>query len=310
MSRFGRKELFAFLFLSTIWSGNWLVIRIGLRDLPPLRFAGMRMVLACLLLLPLALRARLRPADREAGWIAVVGLLQLGISYGCVYTAEQWIDSGLAALIFSTFPIWVGILGHFRLRDEPMTLKTAAAAVLGVSGVAVLQAPAIARAGSVDARHLLIGTGLVITGAVASAVASISVKKHLSAVSPPMSVFGQAVVAAVFLLSLSALFERGLPWRWTPPSIAALAYLGIVGTMTFIGSQWLVARVPVPVIGAFPLLSTVLAITWGVAFGREGFSARTAAGAALILTGVVLAVSAQAGRAGRPATPPAPARTS
>ena len=309
MSRFGRKELLAFLFLSTIWSGNWLIIRIGLRDLPPLRFSGLRMVIACALLLPLALRTRLRPSRREAGWIAAAGLLQLGVSYGCVYTAEQWIDSGLAALVFSTFPIWVGILGHFRLPDEPMTLRTAAAAVLGVSGVAVLQAPAIARAGSVDAVHLLAGTALVLTGAVASAIASITVKKHLAAVSPPLSVFGQAVVAAVFLLSLSTLFERGLPWRWTASSAAALAYLGIVGTMTFIGSQWLVARVPVPVIGAFPLLSTVLAITWGVSFGRESFSARTAAGAALILTGVVLAVSAQARSASRAAAP-APAGTS
>ena len=302
MSRFGKKELFAFLFLSTIWSGNWLVIRIGLRDLPPLRFSGLRMVLACALLLPLALRTRMRPPRREMGWIAVAGLLQLGVSYGCVYTAEQWIDSGLAALIFSTFPIWVGILGHFRLPDEPMTIRTAAAAVLGVSGVAVLQAPAIARAGSVDALHLFAGTGLVLTGAVASAIASITVKKHLAAVSPPLSVLGQAVVAAVFLLTLSVLFERSLPWRWTPSSSAALAYLGIVGTMTFIGSQWLVARVPVPVIGAFPLLSTVLAITWGVAFGRESFSARSAAGAALILTGVVLAVSAQARAAVRAAS--------
>ena len=60
MSRFGRKELAAFLFLSAIWSGNWLVIRIGVRDLPPLRFAGFRMVLACVLLLFLAFRARLR----------------------------------------------------------------------------------------------------------------------------------------------------------------------------------------------------------------------------------------------------------
>ena len=309
MSRFGRRELAAFLFLSTIWSGNWLVIRIGLRDLPPLRFSGMRMVLACVLLLPLSLRTRARPSRRETSWIAVAGLLQLGVSYGCVYTAEQWIDSGLAALIFSTFPIWIGILGHFRLPDEPLTVRTGAAAVLGVSGVAVLQAPAIARAGSIDALHLLAGTGLVLTGAVASAIASITVKKHLAAVSPPLSVFGQAVVAAVFLLTLSLLFERGVPSRWTISSGAALGYLGIVGTMTFIGSQWLVARVPVPVIGAFPLLSTVLAITWGVAFAGEGFSARTAAGAALILTGVVLAVWAQA-RAAVPSPAPASAGTS
>jgi drug/metabolite transporter (DMT)-like permease len=293
MSRFGRKELAAFLFLSAIWSGNWLVIRIGLRDLPPLRFAGLRMVFACVLLLPLAVRHRALARASEWRWIALAGLLQLGISYGCVYTAEQWIESGLAALLFATFPIWVLVLGHFRLKDEPATGRTLAAALLGLGGVAVLQIPSLTRAGSAGALRLAAGGGLMLVSALASAVASIDVKKHLSRIPPPVSVFGQAVVAAAFLLFASILFEANAAVRWTSTSLTALSYLGVVGTMTFIGSQWLVARVPVAVIGAFPLLSTALALVWGVALAGESFSARIALGAAMILTAVALAATAR-----------------
>ena len=99
-----RRDLGIFWLLSALWSGNWLWIKIGLAGLPPFRFAGLRLALACVLLAPFVLR-RPRPtvSPGEARWIALVGFLQIGVSYACVFTAEQWIDSGLTALIFASF---------------------------------------------------------------------------------------------------------------------------------------------------------------------------------------------------------------
>lgn len=114
------RDLAAFWLLSVLGSGNWLLIKIGLESLPPFRFVGLRMALASLLLAAFVLR-RPRPSVTagQARAIALIGFLQIGVSYACVFTAEQWIDSGLTALLFSSFAIWVAVLGHFLLEGEP-----------------------------------------------------------------------------------------------------------------------------------------------------------------------------------------------
>jgi drug/metabolite transporter (DMT)-like permease len=286
-----RRDLGVFWFLSALWSGNWLWIKVGLSSLPPFRFAGLRLAIACVLLAPFVLR-RPRPsvAAAEARWIALVGFLQIGVSYACVFTAEQWIDSGLTALIFASFAIWVPLFGHFLLADEPLTGRVLLAILAGIAGVAVIEGPALLRAGSrsLTAGPLAAGGLLVLTSAVVSAFSAVVVKKRLSRVSAMANVWGQSLVAALVLLAASALFEGGAPSRWTAGSASALAYLSVVGTFTFLGTQWLIPRLPVAVVGTFPILNTLLALLWGSALGHERITPRAAAGGALILAGVLL----------------------
>ena len=299
MSRLRGRELAAFLGLSAIWSGNWLVIRIGLRDLPPFLFAAARMAIAVPLLFLLA-RGFPKSTPRERAWIGLVGFLQIGVSYGCVYTAEQWIDSSLAAVFFSTFPIWMAILGHLALEGERLTARTALAALFGFSGIVLLESPALTRAASARPPGLLAGGILVTASAFASAVASVLIKKRLASVPARRNVLGQAAVGGLALFAASLAAERGAAVRWSPSAVGAVLYLGIVGTLIYVGSQWLIPRVSVAVVGAFPIVNTLLAILWGTALARERFTVRGAAATVLILAGVVLATGA-GGAASRPA---------
>src|SRR5437667_12293062 len=105
-----------------LWGSTWMVIRIGLRDLPPLAFAGMRMALAGLLLTPFALRsAELRMPRRRWAAVAVTGLLQIGIPYALMFVAQQRVPSGLAAVLFATFPVWVGLVARWLLPHHALT---------------------------------------------------------------------------------------------------------------------------------------------------------------------------------------------
>src|SRR6266540_3448519 len=94
------RVLAVYCFLCAIWGSTWLVIKIGLQYLPPLSFAG---------------------------------LLQIGVAYALIFVAQQWIESGLSALLFATFPLWVGLLAHFFIENEPLTARTLAAAALGLA---------------------------------------------------------------------------------------------------------------------------------------------------------------------------------
>jgi len=273
-----------------------MVIKIGLRDLPPLRFAGYRMALACLLLVPFAFRRQgKRPTRREKGWIVLAGFLQIGLSYAFVFMASQWIESGLAALLFATFPICVGVFAHFLLPEEPLTPRTLLAASLGLLGVGVIEGPAVARAFEAGFGPLIAGGGLVLGSAIVSGYSNVLVKKHLGAVSPARNVWGQTLVGSGFLLLCAAALERGQPSHWTASAVGALLYLALFGTaLTFVGLFWLIPRVPVAVVGTIPLVDTLLAVLLGAWILQEKPSPRIFFGGLLILVGVFLVAARRA----------------
>lgn len=278
--------------LCLVWGSTWLAIKIGLRDLPPLLFAGVRMALACVLLTPFAF-TRPGPGPRrvERRWIAWSGFLQIGVSYACIFLAEERIASGLAALLFATFPIFVGLFAHWLLPAEPLTARTLVSALLGLSGVAVVQGPALAASfAAAETRALLVGSALILVSAAVSGYSNVVNKKHLGGVSPFRNVWGQTLAGSSLLLVGAAVVERGAPTRWTAGSVGAVAYLAVVGTaLPFVGLFWLIRRVPVAVVGTIPVVDTVIAIVLGGLVLNESFSPRILAGGALILTGVLLA---------------------
>jgi drug/metabolite transporter (DMT)-like permease len=285
------RALAVYASLCAVWGSTWLAIKIGLRDLPPLRFAGARMALAFLLLTPFVLARRgAAPTRRQAAWIAWAGFLQIGVAYACVFVAEQWIDSGLSALLFATFPIFVGLFAHYLLPEEPLTARRILAAALGLCGVAVIEAPAALAAFSYEARTLLAGGGLMLLSSISAAYANVINKKHFGGVSPIHNVWGQTLVGASLLMGLALVFERGARWHWTPSAAGSLAYLAVLGTaLPFAGLFWLIRRVPVAVIGSIPVVDTVIAVLLGHVVLGEPLSWRLVLGGALILVGVILA---------------------
>ena len=276
-----------------VWGSTWLAIKIGLQDLSPLWFAGIRMALAWLLLTPFALAASSRkPAPAQRKWIVLGGLLQIGLQYACIFTAEQWIHSGLAALLFATFPIFVGVFAHYLLPDEPLTRRTLASAALGLSGVAVIEAPSARTMFSTETRLLLLGSALMLLAAVVAAFANVLNKKYLSNVSPLRNVWAQTLVGSSLLLAFASAVERGAVLHWTPRALGALFYLAIFGTaLPFVGLFWLLPRVPVAVIGMIPVIDTVIAVVLGNLVLGEAFSPRVLVGGVLILVGVVFAAA-------------------
>jgi drug/metabolite transporter (DMT)-like permease len=302
MSALSGRRLAMYIGLCAVWGSTWLVIKIGLRDLPPLWFGAIRMALACALLAPFALwRASGGAAHTGRGrWkrVAFSGLLQIGVNYACVFLAEERIDSGLTALLFATFPIFAGIFAHYLLPEEPVTTRTAAAALLGLGGVMVIESPALGNLLSHQTRPMLVGSGLALCASLVAAFANVYNKKYLSDVPPVWNTWLQTLSGSTLLLALAAAFEPGASMRWTPTSVGALLYLSILGTaLPFAGLFWLLHRVPVSVIGTIPVVDTVIAVILGHLVLSEPLSPRIIAGSALILVAVLLASRGRGGRA-------------
>jgi drug/metabolite transporter (DMT)-like permease len=292
------RVLFLYGVCCLIWGSTWLVIKIGLADLPPFWFAALRMGIACAVLTPISLRRGLPPLRRgEWGAIAFSGLLQIGLAYAFIFAAEEKIDSGLTAILFASFPIWVGVFAHALLPGEPWTGAKVMAALFGLFGVALLELPALG--------GLFRGTALgwaaffPVASAVSSALSNVWIKRHLGRVSPTVNLWGQTLVGSLFLLSLSLVFERNVSVHWTPRAIAALLYLSIPGTViAFLALLWLIPRIPLSTIGAIPLIDTLIAVLLGIVVLGEPFGRRVFFGGALILVGAGLAARASSQRGG------------
>src|SRR5712692_28557 len=134
------KARIVWLILCGIWGSTWLFIKIGLVDLPPLTFAGIRFVIAFLILVSLVIVRRARWPRTRADWalIAISGALQFALNYGLVFWGEQHISSGLAAVLQSTFPAFGLVIAHFYLPHERLTTSRVIGVLLGIVGVAII----------------------------------------------------------------------------------------------------------------------------------------------------------------------------
>ncbi|WP_242345865.1 DMT family transporter [Anaeromyxobacter terrae] len=284
------RIVLVYVAIAFLWGSTWSVIRVGLEHLPPLRFAGLRMALAAALLAPFALRGGAwRVLVGETGpRIALVGIFQIALPYGLMFVAQQWVPSGLAALLFASFPVWIALLARVFLPGERLTPAKLASAALGVAGIAVLQAPHLgALQGS---GRLALGSALIVSASIVVALANVLVRRHLVAVSPLAMTAGQTVVGAVVLLAAALALEHGRPAEYTPAALGALAYLAVFGTaLTYIGLYWLVPRVPIAAVGALPLLDTTVAVTLGAVLLHESVGWNLALGGAMVLAAAALA---------------------
>jgi drug/metabolite transporter (DMT)-like permease len=281
--------LAVYVSIAVMWGSTWLFVRIGLRDLPPLLFAGIRMALAAVLLSPLALRGDgVSVLLRSRRQVAVIALLQVAVPYGLMFVAQQWVPSGLAAVLFATFPIWIAILSRFFLPEELLTPRRIASALLGVAGVAVLEAPRIGDLTS--SRLLLVGSAVIILASMVVAFANIFARRHMIDLPPIVLTAGQSAVGGALLLAASLLAEANRPVALTPSAALAIFYLAVFGSsLTYLGLYWLLPRISIAALGILPLIDTTVAVTLGALVLGEPLGWPLFAGGGLVLAAAALA---------------------
>ena len=122
--------------LVIIWSSTWVGIKIGLEDCPALLGAGIRFSLAGLVLLAIAAVQR-RPLRTDWLLAAVLALAPFAFAYGLVYWGEQYVPSGLAAVLFGVMPLYTALLAGVLLPDEPLRAPLVLGVLIGIGGLAL-----------------------------------------------------------------------------------------------------------------------------------------------------------------------------
>lgn len=286
----GVKAAVAFVGLCVIWGSTWLAIKVGLRDLPPISFAGIRFALAALILLVIvSVRGlRLPWAARDWRLLLWTGLLSITVNYALVFWAELHISSGLAAVLNATIPLFGLPLAHRVLAAEPMTPHKVGGVVLGVLGMAIVFG---AELGGNTPMAAWASAG-VLVASLAGAQAGVLVKARGTHLDPAVLAGVQMTFGSVPLLLGGALLE-GNPFQlaWTPSALLSLGYLTVVGSVVaFLAYYWLIRQIDVTRVLLIPLITPLVALGLGSVFLGERVGWGTAVGGGAILGGVALAV--------------------
>ena len=271
-----------------IWGSTWMAIKIGLAGVPPFLAAGLRFLLATLLVgvVLAARRTRLRLTPDDKICVLSVGLLVFWLDYAAVYWAETRISSGLTAILFSTMPLMTSILSAKWTRSETLSGRKVAGILVGVLGTALLFWPH-ERVGLQQALGMLATLG----GSLCAAISLVIVKKYGQRSDPfVLNFFGMALGAAC-LLAMSAAMENWSAAAWSRSNILALFYLSVFGSViAFWAYYYLIKRMDATIVSLTTLIIPIVALALGRAFLHETVTPTAVAGIATILAGVAVAI--------------------
>ena len=276
----------AWLVLCLVWSSTWLVIKIGLKDLPPVSFVAWRFVVATLVLVAISVgRARLLPKRRsDYVVLGLTGLLMFSLNYTLLFWGELHVSSGLAAVIQASIPIFGMICAHWMLPDEPLRWQKMAGALVAIGGVAIICARLLSFNGWLA---FLGGLGITI-GAASAAFSNVWLKARKMDLAPSMLAAWQMFFGIIPLVILGlAIDGNPVELHWTWRAILCLFYLAVIGSsLTFLLLYWLMPRMSVTNLQTISLITPPGAIAIGWAFGGERLSAWSLLGATFVLVGV------------------------
>ena len=303
----GREKLLAYgswAAVCVFWGTTYLAIRVGLETLTPMLFGGLRFLVAGTVLLAfMRWRGARLPRGREWFEVSLVGLLLLGVGNGVVVWAEQWIPSGMAALLVATSPFWVAG-AEMLVRDGERVGRTAVAGMLiGFGGLALLVAPQIFGA-TLDARYLL-GVVALQIGCASWSGGSVYAKRHQTRVKPLMSAAVQMLVAGAALTLVGTVKGEWATFHFSPRTFGAFAYLVVFGSLVaYSAYTYAIQNLPLSLVSTYSYVNPVIAVLLGWLLLGEPMGWRVIGATVIILCGVALVKAAQHSedKAGEPET--------
>jgi len=286
--------LLSFASVYILWGSTYFAIRIGVESVPPYLMAGIRHLAVGLLFYP-AVRWKTREKPTWPQWRTafIVGCLLLGVGNGTVSWAEQTVPSGIAALLVATVSLWMVLLDWLRpggLRPAPRVL---AGFLLGFAGMALLVGPK--HLGNSE-RVSPIGALALIAASLAWASGSIFSRHHPLPRSPLLSMAMQALSGGTMLCIFAVLSGETRHFRLAQVSRSswfALAYLIIFGSaIGFSAYVYLLKHSTAAHVATYAFVNPVVALLLGWSLASEPLSVRTLLASAVILTAVILVITA------------------
>lgn len=288
------KVILAFAAIYLVWGSTFLAALIGLKGLPPYLLISIRFFVAGLILFGIAkLKQEKNPTKETVGSHAVSGILMLVGGTGSVVWAEQYIPTGVAAIIVAALPIWFILFDRTQWKQNFSSKLTLAGIVTGFTGIVLL----FGNTGSSSAapsNHTLqtFSVVLLTAGTLSWAAGSLYSRTIRSASSTMMTVSLQLLAAGLFALLVSGVLGEWKGFSWSHVSRNAwisMVYMILLGSVvTYMAYVWLLTIRPAVQVGTYAYVNPLVAVLLGWGFAGEGITARQLVALAAVIAGVLL----------------------
>ncbi|PYX94585.1 MAG: EamA family transporter [Acidobacteria bacterium] len=270
------KVLLAFAIIYFVWGSTFLAIRVGVREVPPFLLAGMRFLVAGIVLYGwMRLKGTRSPALREWGAASLLAVLIFVFDYGLLFWAEKRVPSGLAAVMLATIPVFMALSEILILGTQRLTARLAIALLVGIDGVAVLVSRTLSF-GEVPIDTA--GACALIVAAISWSIASALTRKLPLPTEKVMSSGIQMLVGGVLLTLTAALLGEFRGFHINTVSRGAwlaLAYLIVAGSIVaFTAYVWLIHHESPTKVGTYAYVNPLVAVLAGYFFGGEAIGPR------------------------------------
>jgi len=279
--------LLAFGAIWFIWGSTFLAIRYAVETIPPFYAAGTRHLIAGSLMISWCFIKKLRPTRAQLRASIIAGFFFFVGGHGLVHWAQQWVPSGVAALLIATEPIWVFLLADIADRKWRMNPWLAAGVALGLGGVALLLGK-----GQFSEQRMKTGVIVVLISALSWAAGVIySRRSKLSG--HPLLLSALSLLAGSFMLLVigTAIGEaRGFSFSSvTFRSWAALAYLIVFGSLiAFTTYAWLLEHYSPTLVATHTYVNPLVAVLLGWLFAGEAVTFNVILSTAMVIGAVML----------------------
>ena len=293
-SRMSTLVIIAFGLVYVVWGSTYLAIRVGIESFPPLLLAGSRHLLTGLILYPiLRWKTGVRPTLAHWRMSFITGFLLLFLGNGGVCLAERTVPSGVTALLVATVSLWMVLVDWLRPEGTRPGPRVVAGLLLGFGGLALLVGPKnLGGSARVDP----FGVGILVIASLAWASGSVYSKHAGGSGSPLLGVAMQSLAGGVCLWiagilsgEVGALHLGAITGR----SWAALGYLIVFGSMVgFTAYIYILKKSTATRVATYAFVNPVVALFLGWLLIGEPITLRTVIAAAVILTAVLLVITA------------------
>jgi drug/metabolite transporter (DMT)-like permease len=290
----------AFATVCIVWGTTYLAIRIAVETIPPMLLTAIRFTIAGVLIFIIARwRGERVPLDRRTLFnLAVIGFLMVAVGNLAVVWAEQWVPSGMAALLVATAPFWMAILEAFRPGGERLDVRGAIGMLIGFLGVGLLVTP---RGGSPIDMHFIAGAIAIQIGSLAWQLGSIRGKYAIKHVPLLTSAALQMLFGGVIVGTIGLAIGESSRFVVTPRTFAALAYLTIFGSiLAYSAYVYALAHMRTTHMSLYAYINPLVAVILGWAILGESLTVVSIVAMGVILAGVALVQTSRN-------KPPAPA---
>jgi drug/metabolite transporter (DMT)-like permease len=284
-----RKAWIAFLAVCVIWGTTYLAIKVALETMPPFLLGGIRYVIAGVALGGYVVaRGQKLPPWSEWGSLAWLGFLMIGLGNGGVTWAEQFLASGIAAVVIATSPFWMVAIDVMFPGGERLTTRRLFGLLVGFAGIVMLVWPDVTLAGA-DSRLVIYGILALQVACVGWAVASSYTRRHavtrnLLAVAAVQMFFGGAcmLLAGTVVGEWSAL-------SFNTRTTTALIYLIVTGSLVaFAAYSYALRHLPIATVSLYTYVNPVIAVALGTLLLGEPFRPSMVWASVLIGLGVLI----------------------